>query len=157
MRSCSALRALRSTLGFTSAVPSARAPTRGWSVVVGCACATPAKASASAAAMVSSLICMETSLRPSQQPRDQRDQEEHHEHDEQDLGDFRRPGSDAGEAEDRRDDGDDEKRKRPAQHDGLLRLMVGEAGTGWSKACAHGARCDAQIAMRLYVSVARPM
>src|SRR2546430_17080895 len=132
MRSCSALRALRSTLGFTSAVPSARAPG-----CVYCACATPAKASASAAAMVSSLICMEVSLRPSQQPRDQRDQEEHHEHDEQDLGDFRRPGSDAGEAEDRRDDGDDEKRKRPAQHDGLLRLMVDEAGIGGSKARAH--------------------
>src|SRR5262245_52232361 len=60
-------------------------------------------------------------LRPSQQPRDERDQEQHHEYDEQDLGDLSRAGSDAGEAEHRRDDGDDEKRKRPAQHDELLR------------------------------------
>src|SRR5438874_2420600 len=116
MRSCSALRAWRSTFGFASA--------RGVSAVVGvdCAWAAPAKPSATAAAMLSSLMCIGTSdLRPSQQARDQRDQEEDHEHYEQDLGNFRRAGSDAGEAEDRRDDGDDEKRKRPAQHDRLLR------------------------------------
>src|SRR3954469_19443669 len=100
MRSCSAFFSLRSAL---------------------CASAAVEKASASAAAMLITLACMGTScLRPSQQSRDQRDQEKDHKHYEQDLGDFRRAGCDAGEAKNRRDDGDDEKRKRPAQHDGLL-------------------------------------
>src|SRR5207248_2500790 len=75
-----------------------------------CAWAAPANASATAAAMLSSLVCIVDlrSLRPSQQARNQRNQEKDHENDEQNLRDFRRPCRDAGEAEDRSDDGDDE-------------------------------------------------
>src|SRR5258707_249285 len=112
MRSRSAFISLRSTLGLPEGVAV-------------CACALPAKASAIAAtafiASFSSLICMGTSLGPSQESRDQRDQEKDNKHYEKDLGDLGRAGCDAGEAKNRRDDGDDEKRKRPTQHDGLLR------------------------------------
>src|SRR5258706_11142408 len=107
MRSRSAFIPLRSTLGLPEGVGD-------------CACAALAKASATAATILSSLICMGTSLGPSQESRDQRDQEKDNKHYEQDLGDLGRAGCDAGEAKNRRDDGDDAKRKRPTQHDGLL-------------------------------------
>src|SRR5260221_3157102 len=115
MRSSSALWTLRSARSGRLSIPVEG---------VLCACAAPAKPSASAAVMTVSFSFIEISsrrLRSAQQSRDQRDQEQHDEDDEQHLGDFRGAGSDAGEAEDRRDDGDDEERKRPAQHDELLR------------------------------------
>src|SRR2546423_10752129 len=105
-------------------------------VLVLCACAAPAKPSESAAAIRVSLVFIDGSflLRPSQQARDQRDQEEDHEHDEQDLGDLGRAGSDAGEAENRRDDGDDEKCKGPAQHDDSFEVKeVDEASVSAAK------------------------
>src|SRR5215208_8118472 len=104
MRSCSALLTLR--------------------VFTCCACAEAANATPTASAMLVMDSFIGTPwLRPSQQARDQRDQEKDHEHYEQDLGDLGRAGSDAGEAENRRDDGDDEKRERPAQHDRLLEVV----------------------------------
>src|SRR3954454_8076407 len=118
MRSSSDFFALRSTRGVSA--PGLAAVVLG---DVDCAYALPAKASASAAVMDSSLICMGIllPLRPSQQPRDERDQEQHDEHDEQDLRDFRCTGGDAGEAEDRGHDRDDEKCQRPAKHDSTPR------------------------------------
>src|SRR3954463_7446116 len=56
-------------------------------------------------------------LRPTQQAGDQRNEKQHDEYDEQNLRDLRRTRGNSGEAEDGRDDGYDEKRKRPAEHD----------------------------------------
>src|SRR5258708_37514046 len=117
MRSRSAFISLRSTLGLPEGA-------------VDCACAAVAKASATAATILNSLMCMGTSLGPSQESRDQRDQEKDNKHYEQDLGDLNRAGYDTGEAKNHRDDGDDEKDKRTTQHDGLLRDMMGKAGRG---------------------------
>src|SRR5262245_56239407 len=85
MRSSSAFLTLRSILFWlcTSTAPELRA---------------------SAAAIRVSFSFMVFSLRPAKQSRDERDEEQHDEDDEQHLGDFRRAGGDAGEAEDRRDD-----------------------------------------------------
>src|SRR5688500_10033250 len=130
MRSSSWSFILRSEVSARCSVRGFSAASRFAGVWVVCACAAVANANATARAMPesfnviddSSSLC-ESWLRPSQQARDQRDQEKDHEHHEQNLGDLGRAGGYAGEAEHRRDDGDDEKRKRPAQHDELLKKV----------------------------------